>query len=166
MLGQSEQTATDKLRLATDLTDTPESESDGAGKVARMKWGNSLNSGFQIVPDVLFRCQKVLGLEVIDLVILLNITTHWWHYDDLPHPRPSVIAQRMNLSTRTVERRIVELQKKGYLRRLEARRKNGRTVRPYDLSGLVEKLKEVSMVNLVQRRSIRNARLAVIDDTD
>ena|ERR1035438_2852620 len=100
MLAKIEPLAAAEIPLAVQPTFREENEQDAAGKIARMKWGNSLNSGFQIIPDVLFRCQKILGLEVIDLVILLNITTHWWEYDDLPHPRPSVIARRMNLSTR------------------------------------------------------------------
>jgi predicted transcriptional regulator len=125
---------------------------DPAGNIARKKWGHSLNAGFQIIPDVLFRCQKILGLEAADVVILLNITTHWWEYDDLPYPRPSIIAKRMNLSTRTVERRISELQEKGFLIRLSSQRKKGKTIRPYDLSGLVEKLKLLSTGNLVRRR--------------
>jgi hypothetical protein len=129
---------------------TPE---DKAGKIARNKWGEALDAGFQIIPDVLFRAQRILGLEAIDVVILLNITTHWWEYDDLPYPRPSIIAKRMKVSTRTVERRIAELQKNGFLTRLPSQLKHGKTVRPYDLTGLVQKLRALSIANLVMRRS-------------
>jgi hypothetical protein len=132
-----------------------EGADDRSGKIARKKWGESLDAGFQIIPDVLFRCQKILGLEAIDVVILLNITTHWWEYDDLPHPRPSIIAKRMNVSTRTVERRIAALQKAGILPRLPPQHKKGKTVRPYDLHGLVEKLKVLSAGNLIRRRAGR-----------
>ena len=126
-----------------------------SGAFAREKWGASLYAGFQIIPNVLFRCQKLLGLDPVEVVVLLNITTHWWEREDLPHPRPSVIAKRMNVSTRTVERHIVALQRKGFLRRLTPRKKGGRMVRPFDLGGLVEKLKAVSTVNLVRRRMDR-----------
>jgi DNA-binding MarR family transcriptional regulator len=120
----------------------------GVGIEARKKWEYSLDAGFQIIPNVLFRCQKVLGLEPVDVVILMNITTHWWGKDDLPYPRPSVIANRMNVSTRTVERRLKVLEKTGFLRRLESSKKQGRAVRRIDLSGLVQKLKEVAAANL------------------
>lgn len=135
------------------LSTTENITEDPVGKIARKKWGHSLDAGFQIIPDVLFRCQKLLDLEAVDVVILLNITTHWWEYDDLPYPRPSIIAKRMNLSTRTVERRISEMQKNGFLIRLASERKKGKTIRPYDLSGLVEKLKLFSTGNLVRRRA-------------
>jgi hypothetical protein len=36
-------------------------------------------------------------LDSIDVVILLNITLHWWEMSDLPHPRPSTIAKRMGI---------------------------------------------------------------------
>ena len=130
-------------------------------KSARDKWGHSLDAGFQIFPDVLLRCQKLLGLESTDIVILLNITMHWWDHDDLPHPRPSIIAQRMNLTTRTVERRIGDLQNKGFLQRLPARLKNGKTVRPFDLSGLVAKLNAMSEGNLTLRRARSGERTAL-----
>lgn len=102
---------------------------------------------------------ELLELEAVDVVILLNITTHWWEYDALPYPRPSIIAKRMNLSTRTVERRISELQKDGFLIRLAAQRKKGKTIRPNDLSGLVEKLKLLSTGTLVRRRAMRRERV-------
>jgi hypothetical protein len=73
-------------------------------------------------------------LESIDVVILLNITLPWWKSRDLPFPRPSVIARRLNVSIRTVERRLVVLQRRGLITRLPSERLNGRTVRRFDHS--------------------------------
>ena len=123
------------------------------GKEARKKWDCSLDAGFQIIPNVLFRCQKILGLEPVDVVILMNITTHWWDKADLPYPRPSAIANRMDVSTRTVERRLREMEKNGLLRRLKSTKKQGRAIRRIDLTGLVEKLKEVAAANLRLRQT-------------
>ena len=110
---------------------------------AERKWGEEvIKSGYQMIPDVLVRCQKFLGLEAMDVLILLNITMHWWNYDNLPHPRPSAIANRMSVSTRTVERRIARMQKSGLIVRMPSEDKDGKTVRRYDLSRLVRKLKK------------------------
>jgi len=118
----------------------------------KKKWGSEcIDSGFQAFPDVLLRCQRFLDLEPIDVVILLNITMHWWRYDDLPYPRPSFIAKRMAVSTRTVERRIFRLQQRGLLERRPSEEVRGKTVRKYDLSGLTAKLKEYAEVNLANR---------------
>jgi DNA-binding MarR family transcriptional regulator len=120
-------------------------------KRSRQKWGTAADAGFQIIPDVLFRCQRFLELDATDVVILSNIMLHWWFEEDLPHPRPSVIARRMNVSTRTVERHIEGMEKKGLITRLPSRAKNGKTVRPFDLSRLVLQLKHYAARNLEQR---------------
>jgi hypothetical protein len=118
---------------------------------SRQKWGAAADAGFQIIPDVLFRCQRFLELDATDVVVLSNIMLHWWFEEDLPHPRPSVIAKRMNVSTRTVERHIEGMEKKGLITRLPSRAKKGKTVRPFDLGGLVAQLKHYAAGNLKRR---------------
>ena len=118
---------------------------------SRKKWGSAADAGFQIIPDVLFRCQRFLALDATDIVILANILLHWWYEEQLPHPRPSVIAKRMNVSTRTVERHIEAMERRGLLKRLPSQIKNGRTVRPFDLTSLVAQLKNFAAENLRRR---------------
>ncbi len=129
-----------------------DSRKDDARLNSRMKWGDEcIDSGFQIFPDVLLKCQRFMDLEAIDVVILLNITMQWWKFDELPYPRPSAIARRMAVSTRTVERRIGKLQKLGLLVRRPSEEVRGKTVRKYDLSGLVRELKKYAEASLVER---------------
>jgi DNA-binding MarR family transcriptional regulator len=112
------------------------------GRVLQDKWGGALGGGFQLIPNVLIRAQKQLGLDSVDLVVLLNLNLHWWTPAELPHPRPTVIANRMGLSKRTVERSLQRLAKLGYVERLPPlRKKDGAIVRPYRLTGLVERLR-------------------------
>jgi hypothetical protein len=119
---------------------------------SRQKWGDEcIAAGYQIFPDVLLKCQRFMNLEPIDVVILLNITMQWWKFDDLPYPRPSALAKRMAVSTRTVERRIANLQKLGLLVRRSSEEVRGKTVRRYDLSGLVIELKKYAEANLAER---------------
>jgi DNA-binding MarR family transcriptional regulator len=120
-----------------------------------------LNAGFQVVPNVLLRAQSRLNLDAVDVVILLNLNLHWWAEDRLPYPPPTLIAKRMGVSRRTVERRILRLQKEGWLERLPAEgNKENRKIRKYDLTGLVERLKEAAIIGMSQRnyRSIENLR--------
>jgi hypothetical protein len=116
------------------------------------KWGNALEAGFQQIPDVLIRAQRILGLDPLDLVILLNITMHWWEDDDLPYPRPSMIAKRIGVSTRTVERRLADLAQRGLVKRLPSEtRKDGVAIRRFELSGLVHRLEALAEANLAMR---------------
>jgi len=118
----------------------------------RKKWGDRcIDSGYQIFPDVLLKCQRYLGLEAIDIVILLNITMQWWQHDQLPYPRPSFIAKRMEISTRTVERRIARMQKQGLLLRKPSEEERGKTVRKFDLSGLIAELTKYAEGSLAER---------------
>jgi len=108
------------------------------------KWGVAASggkTGFQPVPDVLIKNQHRLEITNTELAVLLNVTLHWWKAEKLPHPRPSVIAHRMGVKTRTVERAITSLEQKGLMRRLKAERnEEGLLIRRFDLRGLVEKV--------------------------
>ena len=110
------------------------------------KWGGAIGggeTGFQAVPDVLLKCQKQLGMSCTDVVVMLNILLHWWDVEELPHPRISVIARRMGVTVRTVERSVARLEKLGLVSRGRAEKKgDGPSVRRFDPSGLVQALEE------------------------
>lgn len=122
---------------------------------ATNKWGKSTEAGFQQIPDVLIRAHSKLGIDSLGLVILLNLTMHWWKKDDLPWPRPSVIAKRIGVSTRTVERKIAEMTTKGLIERLPSEKTDSGTIRRFNLSGLVDRLETLSegYQSMLQRNS-------------
>jgi hypothetical protein len=129
--------------------------------VLKDKWGRALEGGFQLIPNVLIRAQKRLGLDAVDVVVLLNLNLHWWGATNLPFPRPAMIANRMGVSKRTVERRLHRLAKNGFIQRLPpVNAGGGIKVRPYRLSGLVEKLQVATDIGLAQRSYRRS------DDSD
>ena len=122
------------------------------GTNTRLKWGGALDAGFQIVPNTLIRAQQHLGLDALDVVILLNITMHWWEVDDLPYPRPSVIANRTGVSARTVERRLAKLQQIQLLERLPTEiRDDGPSIRRFNLSGLSRRLEQLAAHEIADR---------------
>jgi hypothetical protein len=116
------------------------------------KWGSALKAGFQIIPSVLIRAQSKLHLDAVDCMILLNLNLHWWQKNDLPYPPPALIANRMGVSRRTIERRLFRLQKAGWVQRLPADGKDGQPkIRKYDLSGMVQRLQEAAIIGVNQR---------------
>lgn len=112
------------------------------------RWGEAIGEGFQILPNVLFRAQRHLGLDSSDVVILVNLAMHWWGPGALPYPSPAILANRMGLSKRTIERRFVRLQGLGYIERLPAE-SDGK--RRFELKGLVDKLESSAKQGLAQR---------------
>lgn len=106
------------------------------------KWGDAARAGFQVVPDLLLKNQERLGLSSTDIVVLLNITMHWWYPEQKPFPRTSTIANRMGTSARTVQRSIEALQAKGLLRRVPGGDDSQRTY--LDPDGLVARLEALA----------------------
>jgi DNA-binding MarR family transcriptional regulator len=112
-----------------------------------------LGAGFQVVPNVLIRDQNRLGLDALDVVILLNLMAHWWQREDKPFVSPGVIAKRMSVTTRTIERHLKKLENRKIIGRdpRTSRTSDGPYIRSYDLLPLVEFLKEASQNALKER---------------
>jgi hypothetical protein len=120
---------------------------------ASAKWGDALEMGFVIVPGVLIRAQAKLGLDAVDLAVLLNILLHWWTPGDWPYPQPRVLANRIGVSTRTIERRLESLEKREFLVRLPPEKSaDGLARRRIDLTLLVRRLKGFARVGLTMRQ--------------
>lgn len=102
------------------------------------KWGDALNAGFQLVPDVLLKHQSRLGLTPADLVVLLNVLMHWWFADQLPFPKTALIARRMGVAQRTVQRSLQRLEHHGLIERVKGQKPNEAT--RFDPSVLVRRL--------------------------
>jgi DNA-binding MarR family transcriptional regulator len=131
---------------------TPRDAKRQPARVIQEKWGTALEAGFQVVPNVLIRAQRNLGLDPIDVVVLLNLLAHWWEREDRPYISPSSIARRMDVTTRTVERHLKRLEEKGFLRRCRPQRSGeGIYIRSYDLQPLIGILQEASKNALTQR---------------
>lgn len=106
------------------------------------RWGEKvMELGFCILPSLVFRAQRRLGLNPTQLAVLLQIADFWWDAARKPFPKKNDLAERLNLSERQVQRHIAELEKAGYVRRIERFAKHrGKISNEYDLSGLVQKL--------------------------
>lgn len=104
------------------------------------KYGEAAVAGFQAVPDLLLKNQATLGVTPTDMVVLLNVLMHWWYPAQKPFPRPTTIAQRIGLTTRTVQRSIQNLESLGLLKKV-----TGADGRAYlDPQPLVDRLGELA----------------------
>jgi hypothetical protein len=134
-------------RSASQGDGPPPADISGAAPTLQedKKWGVALRAGFQQVPDVLLKNQARLGLAPLELVVLLNLTLHWWKHDNLPYPTINTIAQRIGVGRRTVERALKQLEQRGLVMRARYERlDDGRVIRRFDLSGLVAKLQTLA----------------------
>jgi len=51
-----------------------------------------------------------LGLNPVDMNILINLLSHWWKPSDKVYPSQDAIAKRMGVSKRTVQRSIDKME--------------------------------------------------------
>ena len=114
-------------------------------KASEKKWGKPvINMGFCIVPSLLFRAQRRLGLNATQLAVIMHLADYWWDADRKPHPSKNTLAERLNLSPRHIQRIIAELEEAGLVHRIQRYAKNrGKLTNEYDLTGLVKRLKQL-----------------------
>jgi hypothetical protein len=109
------------------------------------KFGDAVMAhGYTIIPNLLLRAQAHLKVSPSAFNILLQLSMHWWHADEIPFLLKETIADRMGKSPRQIQRYITELEKAGLLKRIERfRGKKAQIENGYSLAGLVAKLKSL-----------------------
>ena len=80
-------------------------EADGL-QVNEKKWTPTLmKAGWTVLPNVLFERQQALGLDPLDINIILHIASYWWSESGKPHPSKVTIAKAIGVTPRSVQRR-------------------------------------------------------------
>jgi len=105
------------------------------------KWGKKLlKAKFTVIPNIIFERQLALGLDAIDINIILHLAGYWWTKESKPRPAKATIAEAMKVTPRTVQRHIAKMEAKGYIKR-ERRFIRGQGSQPnaYHFDGLIEK---------------------------
>lgn len=105
----------------------------------RTKWTPGLmRAGWVLLPNVLIEKQLELGLDPVDLNIVLHLAAHWWVPDVLPRPSKARMAAAMDLSPRTLQRRLTALHDRGLVKRNIRGTSTNTKTNSYDLSGLID----------------------------
>ena len=142
------------------------------------KWTKPLmEAGWTAMPSVIIENQRQLGLEPLDLNIVVYLASKWWTAEGKPYPSKSTMAKAMNVHPRTIQKHIASLEAAGYIRREERRTDTGSRTNIYHLDGLIkaarpfadEKLAEIEEKAAIRklRQNRRGApKLRVVKDDD
>jgi transposase-like protein len=106
------------------------------------KWSVTLmDAGWTVIPSIVLEKQAALGLDAIDVNILLHLAKHWWYRENPPHPSKVSIAKAMGIDPSTVRKRIARMESEGLIQR-EARYKKlgGQETNFYHFDGLIKAL--------------------------
>lgn len=103
------------------------------------KWSKTLmDSGFTVFPSVILERQKALGLNPLEVNILLFLCTFWWTKDGRPRPSIGTIAEAVGRSPRHVTRVISGLVDAGLIERHQRSYKDtGNLTNEYSFDGLI-----------------------------
>jgi DNA-binding transcriptional regulator YhcF (GntR family) len=117
-----------------------EKPTEPADHINIRKWGAPLlKAGWTTIPNAFFEYQQALGLEPLDVNILLHIASHWWKPAEKPWPSKGLIAASIGVHPRTVQRRIAHMEKAGFIKREQRRVKGmGSKTNIYHFDGLIK----------------------------
>lgn len=126
------------------------------------KWSKSLmDAGWTALPSVIIENQRQLGLEPLDLNIVVYLASKWWTAEGKPYPSKGTMAKAMNVHPRTVQKHIAALEAAGYVRREERRTDAGSRTNIYHLDGLIKAAKpfaEEKLAEIKEKAQIRKIR--------
>lgn len=109
------------------------------------------------MPHVLLIKQQELGLDALDILVLLNLIAYWWFRDQPPYLRTNLIAARAGVTVRTVQRVIRKLLSKGYIRREKWTDATGVARPAIFFEGLISKLEDLTRGDPVLEQRMHKA---------
>jgi predicted transcriptional regulator len=122
------------------------------------KWSPVLmDAGWTVLPSIILEKQHALGLDAVDVNILLQLARHWWFSDNPPHPSKATIAECIGVDPSTVRRHIARMEKVGFIRR-EARyskKYGGQDTNTYHFAGLIKEATPFAKESIATREQRR-----------
>lgn len=133
-------------------------------RVNEKKWSKPLMAaGWTAIPSVIVERQKALGLDALDMNILLHLSVYWWTPDNKPHPAKGTIAEAVGVEPRTVQRRIAALESVGLIQREQRRLKGkGSKTNLYHFDGLIAAALPFAKEKLAERAEREAAQKATV----
>jgi DNA replication protein DnaD len=123
------------------MTNTTTVNKSEAEKLKRneQKWTKPLmDAGWNAIPSIIIEKQAALGLDAIDMNIIVHLTHYWWNAEKLPHPSVETIATAIGLKPRAVQKRIKALEELKLLTRTQRRKTRfGSDTNLYSFEGLI-----------------------------
>lgn len=119
------------------------------------KWGHeAIKVGWVAIPSVLLERQNSLGLDALDLALIMHLVKHWWEPERYPYPGKRQICEALDINESTMRKRIKELEQKKLISRSPKYFPGTKGIKAneYDLSGLVAAVKRVAKDELKDKK--------------
>ncbi len=161
--------------MTNTAADKRKNEAAQALKVNEDKWGKTaMAAGWTAFPSIILEKQHALGLDALEINIILYLCTYWWKKDNKPHPSKKAIAEALGVAPRTIQRRIANLERDGFIKReFRPDKEKGNKTNCYSFDGLIKAIEGFAQekVNSIKerkkeeesRRSRKKPRLQTIE---
>jgi predicted transcriptional regulator len=120
------------------------------------KWTPTLMaaSGWTALPSIILEKQPILGIDSVDLNILLQLAKYWWKKDDLPFPSKGTLGELIGVTPSTIRRRIKRMESDGLIKRIDRHdAKGGQQTNFYSFDGLIEIMLPHAKATIDQRKA-------------
>lgn len=123
-------------------------------KQIEKRWTKPLvETGFTAIPNIILDKQRALGLNAMDVNIILQIAKHWWDAESAPFPSIGKLAITLGVTNRTVQKHISEMEKRKLIERTERfYSQGGQQSNSYTFNGLIQKCKPFAEEEIKARR--------------
>jgi hypothetical protein len=101
-----------------------------------------MEAGWTVLPSIILEKQDALGLDAIDVNILLQLARQWWYSDNPPFPSKAAMAKCIGVDPSTIRRHIAGMEAAGFIRREKRftdRKFGGQDTNRYYFDGLIQK---------------------------
>jgi predicted transcriptional regulator len=146
----------EKITRNSDMADTKKPAVQTKDlRALELKWGKQTLDveGWTAVPNILLERQQTLKIDAVKLNILLVLLKHWWEKPKMPYPSKATIGEIVGREKSTIQKHIKQMEKQGLLKRKgRFQDAGGQTSNIYDLSGLIDQLKNLSKEELKARK--------------
>lgn len=152
------------MTMASSSPSTRKEDSPTQTSSTERIWGKKvLAHGYAGIPSILIRGQRRLGLNAMQMNILVQLLEYMFDPNRPPFPSKRDLADRLGVSPKTIQTNMAALEKAGFVRREQVKTRFGDYgSNKYHLDGLVEKVKKLEPDFAAER----NARQAAKTKTE
>jgi hypothetical protein len=153
--------------MATSKTDAeiiefPKEANKKASSTERI-WGKTVHRhGYAGIPSILIQLQRRIGLNPIQMNIIVQLLDYWFEPTRKPFPSKRELANRIGVTDKTIQNNIRALEKAGLIQREMRRTAAGDwNSNIYHLDGLVAKVQALEPEFAAEKKKRREARAAL-----
>ena len=124
-------------------------------------WGKAVYSlGYTGIPSILIQGQRRLGITPTQMNIIIQLLDYWREPSRKPFPTKNELAERLNVTAKTIQNNIRALEKAGLIARELRRTAAGDwNSNIYHLDGLVQKVQALEPDFSEARRKRKEAKV-------